>query len=53
MIIATFDHIEKKTILICFILLKYLDHISYLKVFQYLNDNYGFNPLIIHSDYEN
>jgi len=52
MIIASVDYKEKKTLIVCFILLKFLDNISYFKFFQYLNENYGFNPLLIHTDYE-
>ena len=33
--------------------MKYLDKISYYKIFQYLYDNFHFDPVIIHSDYEN
>ena len=28
------------------------DSLSYKKIFQYLNENLGFDPLIIHTDYE-
>ena len=52
MIIASINYVENKTVLICFILLKYLDKISYYKIFQYLNENLSFNPSIIHSDFE-
>ena len=52
MIIATIDYKEKKTLLIGFILIKFLDSISYYRVFKYLYENYGFNPLVIHTDYE-
>ncbi len=34
-------------------LLKYLDKISYLKIYKYLNENFNFNPIILHSDFEN
>lgn len=36
--------------LICFVLLKFLDCISYEKLYNYLHIN--FNPNIIHTDYE-
>ena len=40
MIIATIDYKEKKTLLIGFILIKFLDSISYYRVFKYLYENY-------------
>ena len=43
---------ENKTIIIGFVLLKYMDAISYKKIFQYLYENLGFDPLIVHTDYE-
>lgn len=39
-------------IIICFILIKYLDYISYNRIFNYLTEHYKFLPKIIHSDYE-
>ena len=51
--IATIDKENDKTILICFAFIKFMDHITYKKVFQYLHENYGFQPKIIHIDYEN
>ena len=53
MTIASLNYKENKTILICFVSLKYLDKISYLKIFKYLNKNFKFNPTILHSDFEN
>ena len=44
---------KKKSLLIGFIIYKYSDDISYNKIFEYLQELYGFNPLIIHSDFEN
>ena len=29
-----------------------MDSVSFLKIFEYLNNNFNFNPLILHSDYE-
>ena len=34
------------------ILLKYLEYLSYDKIFNYIHDNYGFSPKIIHTDFE-
>ena len=33
------------------ILLKFEDYISFIKIFEYLNSMYNFNPHIIHIDY--
>ena len=52
MSISTLDNINKKTILIGFVFFIFMDAISYQKIFQYLNENYEFNPIIVHSDYE-
>jgi len=38
--------------IILFILLKYLDKITYLRIFNYLIENMSFTPNIIHSDFE-
>ena len=51
--IATLDNKKNKTILIGFVLFKYKDYKSFIKIFEYLNGNYNFDPLILHSDYEN
>jgi len=37
----------------CFIALKYTDTNSYKNIFQYLKNNFHFNPKIAHIDYEN
>ena len=50
--IATVDKINNKTILIAFIIFKYMDIESYYRIFKYLNENYGFSPKYIHTDYE-
>ena len=51
--LASIDNNNNKTKIICFVFIKYLDSITYERVFKYLNDNYKFNPRIIHSDFEN
>ena len=43
---------HKKPKIISLVLTKYTDHISYDKIFSYLNENHKFNAKIIHSDYE-
>lgn len=50
--IATLDNDNIKTILVGFVLFIYKDSISFLKIFEYLNNIYNFNSSIIHSDYE-
>ena len=40
----------KTPIMIIFVFIKYLDNISYNKLFNYLNENFKFKPDIIHSD---
>ena len=50
--IATLDNDNIKTILVGFVLFIYKDSISFLKIFEYLNNIYNFNPSRIHSDYE-
>ena len=42
----------KTPIMLIFVFIKYLDNISYNKLFNYLNENFKFKPDIIHSDYE-
>ena len=52
----TISCINKKnntTKICCFIALKYTDTNSYNNIFQYLNNNFKFNPKIAHIDYEN
>ena len=53
MTIVSLDIYSNKTVLICFVLLKFLDKTSYFKIFQYLHDNLFFDPIIIHTDFEN
>ena len=43
---------NENPILLCFILLKYTDEISYDKIFNCLSENLKFNPQIIHTDFE-
>ena len=38
--------------LLTFVLIKYLDKYSYDKLFNFLHDNFGFMPEIIHTDFE-
>ena len=38
--------------MLSFVFIKYLDNISYNKIFNYLNENFKFKPYIMHSDYE-
>lgn len=44
--------IHNKPKIICLVLSNYMDHISYSKIFTYLNENHKFTAKIIHSDYE-
>ena len=53
MSIATIDYDNNTTILVGFVNLKYIDSQSILNVFKYLNENFNFNPKIIHSDFDN
>ena len=39
-------------IFLIFILIKYLDSIAYERIFNYLNNNFEFNPDIIHTYFE-
>ena len=52
MTIAALDKKNNQTILICFVILKFLGHISYHRTLKYLYENFEFNPLIIHTDFE-
>lgn len=52
MTIASLDPIKNHIIQICFVLLLYMDLISYKKILKYLNENFCFNPLVILIDYE-
>ena len=53
MTIAGLDKLNNKTMIICFIFIKYLENITYYRTFKYLKENYDFNPKIIHTDFEN
>ena len=46
------DNEKNKTILICFVLFKFMDSISYVHIFKYSHELFGFNPHILHTDYE-
>lgn len=50
--IATVDKINNTTLIIAFIVFKYMDTESYYRIFKYLNENYSFSPKYIHTDYE-
>ena len=52
MTITSLDPLKNHTIIICFVLLVFTDSLSYQKIFHYLNENFCFDPLIIHTDYE-
>ena len=52
LVLAGLPKKETKPILITFVLLKYLDEETYNQIFLYLKENFGFNPKIIHSDFE-
>ena len=52
LVIIGMSKVHKKPKIICLVLTKYSDHISYSKIFTYLNENHKFNAKIIHSDYE-
>ena len=41
------------TYIACLILLKYEDHISFIKIFKYLQEMFNFNPKVVHIDYSN
>ena len=51
-VLAGLPNNENKPKLICLILMKFLDAISYDKLFNYLCENFNFLPKYIHSDYE-
>ena len=54
--LMTITCINKKTnsTKICyFIAFKYQDVESYIRIFEYLKNNYNFSPKILHIDYEN
>ena len=50
LILAAID--KNRLILLIFILIKYLDSIAYKRIFNYLNNNFEFNPNIIHTHFE-
>ena len=50
--IATLDIKENKTIIVGFVMFKYMDQESYIRIFKLLHDNYNFNPHILHTDFE-
>ena len=52
MTIATVDKDNNKTIIIAFVVFKFMDSESYYRIFKYLNENYSFFPKYIHTDYE-
>ena len=52
MTIATVDKDNNKTIIIAFLVFKFMDSESYYRIFKYLNENYSFSPKYIHTDYE-
>lgn len=41
MTIAAIDNKNSRTLLICFVFIKYMDSFTYRKVFQYLNENFS------------
>ena len=52
MVLSGIPKLEKIPRIISFILAKYLDHIAYDRIFNYLTENFNFSPIIIHSDFE-
>ena len=52
MTIATVDKNKNRTLIIAFVIFKYMDSKSYFRIFKYLHENYGFFPKYIHTDYE-
>ena len=53
MTICSLDEKDNKPILVCLIFFKYMDSESYINIFNFLYEWYKFEPLIIHSDFEN
>ena len=51
MAITGINKLANISYLCCFILLKYEDEISFIKIFKFLNDMYLFNPKVINIDY--
>ena len=52
MVISGISKNNDNPTLLCFILFKFMDECSYSKIFNYLYENFNFNPLIIHTDFE-
>ena len=52
LVMSGFTKNEKQPIILTFVLLKYLDNISYERIFNFLIENYELNPCIIHTDFE-
>ena len=52
LIISGISNNNENPQLMCFILLKYMDELSYNKIFNYLYENFNFKPMIIHTDFE-
>ena len=53
--LMTITCINKKTNstkICCFIAFKYQDVESYIRIFEYLKNNFNFSPKIVHIDYE-
>ena len=50
--LAGYNNIENRVYIIGFIAIKYLDYISYTRMLKYLRDNFNFNPIVMHIDYE-
>ncbi len=49
MIVTALDKRSNKTFIICFILVTYIDLISYTLIFKYLNENYYIIIKLMHS----
>ena len=52
MVLSGLPNKENKPHIISLILIKYLDNIAYSCIFEYLYENYGFQPKIIQTDFE-
>ena len=50
--LAGYNNIENRVYIIGFISIKYFDYISFTRTFKYLKDNFNFNPIVIHTDFE-
>ena len=51
MVLCGYNAINKKTVLCCFILLQNEKEFTFKKIFEYLRDNYSFNPPKIMCDF--